>query len=95
MLRQRFSPGETTSIRARIRTEWPLKQVWFRDLAFRAGVYRCRPTTEVQQRFQESPIFQLQVTFAALQESNQSVFNPKKLVESLQLRTFEQQDAQE
>jgi hypothetical protein len=44
---------------------------------------------------QESPIFQLQVTFAALQESTQSVFNPAKLVESLQLRTTEQQDAQE
>ena len=45
--------------------------------------------------FQESPIFQLQVTFAALQEGNKSVFNPTKLVESLQLRTSEQQDAQE
>jgi len=44
---------------------------------------------------QESPIFQLQVTFAALQEGNKSVFNPAKLVESLQLRTSEQQDAQE
>jgi len=28
--------------------------------------------------FQESPIFQLQVTFAALQEGNKSVFNPTK-----------------
>ena len=45
--------------------------------------------------FQESPIFQLQVTFAALQEGNKSAFNPTKLVESLQLRTSEQQDAQE
>lgn len=44
---------------------------------------------------QESPIFQLQVTFAALQESTQNVFNPSKLVESLQLRATEQQDAQE
>lgn len=44
---------------------------------------------------QDSPTFQLQVTFAALQESTQSVFNPTKLVESLQLRTTEQQDAQE
>ncbi|KAK7054721.1 hypothetical protein VNI00_003184 [Paramarasmius palmivorus] len=43
----------------------------------------------------ESPIFQLQVTFAALQESIQQAFNPTKLVESLQLRTAEQQDAQE
>lgn len=45
--------------------------------------------------FQESPIFQLQVTFAALQESAQNVFNPVKLVESLKLWTTEQQDAQE
>ena len=44
---------------------------------------------------QKSPVFQLQVTFAALQESTQSVFNPTRLVESLQLRTTEQQDAQE
>jgi len=44
---------------------------------------------------QESPIFQLQTTFAALQESRLKVFNPEKLVGSLQLRTNEQQDAQE
>jgi hypothetical protein len=44
---------------------------------------------------QESPIFQLQVTFAALQEGTQNVYNPSKLVESLKLRTTEQQDAQE
>ncbi|CAK5277621.1 unnamed protein product [Mycena citricolor] len=42
-----------------------------------------------------SPIFQLQVTFAALQASTQSCFNPTSLVESLQLVTTEQQDAQE
>ena len=44
---------------------------------------------------EDSPIFQLQVTFAALQEGCRKVFNPTKLVESLQLRTSEQQDAQE
>jgi hypothetical protein len=44
---------------------------------------------------QDSPLSQLQVTFAALQAGNQKVFNPTKLVESLQLRTSEQQDAQE
>ncbi|KAJ7581164.1 hypothetical protein C8J56DRAFT_866417 [Mycena floridula] len=71
-------------------------QVWFRDLAFRRGVYLCEPSSKVsEERFKDSPIFQLQVTFAALQESTQSVFNPTKLVESLQLRTAEQQDAQE
>ncbi|KAG6851255.1 hypothetical protein H0H93_011691 [Arthromyces matolae] len=43
----------------------------------------------------DSPIFQLQVTFAALQNSVQTCFNPVKLVESLHLRTTEQQDAQE
>ncbi|RDB21476.1 Ubiquitin carboxyl-terminal hydrolase 48 [Hypsizygus marmoreus] len=70
-------------------------QVWFRDLTFRAGVYKCQLSDEAEKKFKESPIFQLQVTFAALQESTQSVFNPTKLVESLQLRTTEQQDAQE
>ncbi len=44
---------------------------------------------------QESPIFQLQVTFAAMQMSKQAAFNPVKLVESLKLNTTEQQDAQE
>lgn len=44
---------------------------------------------------QESPIFQLQVTFAAMQMSKEIAFNPVKLVESLKLRTTEQQDAQE
>ena len=44
---------------------------------------------------QDSPLSQLQVTFAALQVGDQKVFNPTKLVESLQLRTSEQQDAQE
>jgi hypothetical protein len=83
-------------------------------LAFRAGVYHCKPPEDISEDkyqvcsslplvvsvifdffFQESPIFQLQVTFAALQEGNKSAFNPTKLVESLQLRTSEQQDAQE
>lgn len=68
-------------------------QVWFRDIAFRTGVYSWQP--ESVKELEESPIFQLQVTFAALQEGTQSVFNPIKLVESLELRTAEQQDAQE
>ena len=51
--------------------------------------------TSLLTQIQDSPIFQLQVTFAALQESSQSVFNPSRLVESLHLRTSEQQDAQE
>ncbi|KAF5330471.1 hypothetical protein D9619_005916 [Psilocybe cf. subviscida] len=71
-------------------------QVWFRDLAFRSGVYSCQPPDGMsEEKYMDSPIFQLQATFAALQEGNQSPFNPKKLVESLQLRTAEQQDAQE
>ncbi|KAF8587403.1 cysteine proteinase [Ramaria rubella] len=70
-------------------------QVWFQDHAFRDGVYRCKPSEEEGEQFEDSPIFQLQVTFAALQEITQNVFNPIKLVESLQLRATEQQDAQE
>ncbi|KAH9483698.1 Ubiquitin carboxyl-terminal hydrolase 48 [Psilocybe cubensis] len=71
-------------------------QVWYRDLAFRSGVFSCEPPEGVQvEKYKESPIFQLQVTFAALQKGNQKSFNPTKLVESLQLRASEQQDAQE
>ncbi|KAH9954829.1 hypothetical protein BJV74DRAFT_891746 [Russula compacta] len=70
-------------------------QVWFQDVCFRNGVYQCLPADDRDHTFDESPIFQLQTTFAALQESRLKVFNPEKLVGSLQLRTNEQQDAQE
>lgn len=71
-------------------------QVWFQDLAFRSAVYKCQPSEASDSgKFEDSPIFQLQVTFSALQESNQYVYNPVKLVESLQLKTSIQQDAQE
>lgn len=71
------------------------QQVWFQELAFRSGVYRCQLSPDNKAKFKDSPIFQLQVTFTALQEGRLSVFNPIKLVESLRLRTSEQQDAQE
>ncbi|TFY82365.1 hypothetical protein EWM64_g1642 [Hericium alpestre] len=64
-------------------------QVWYQDLAFRNGVYQCQPSQDTDHAFE------LQVTFAALQEGKKSVFNPVKLVESLRLKTYEQQDAQE
>lgn len=69
-------------------------QVWFRDLPFRAGVYGLQPSS-CETNFVDSPIFHLQVTFAAMQEGRQKVYNPSKLVESLELRAGEQQDAQE
>ncbi|KAK1222681.1 hypothetical protein PQX77_014467 [Marasmius sp. AFHP31] len=59
------------------------------------GLKNLGATCYANASLQESPIFQLQVTFTALQESIQKAFNPTKLVESLQLRTGEQQDAQE
>ncbi|XP_006457981.1 hypothetical protein AGABI2DRAFT_115001 [Agaricus bisporus var. bisporus H97] len=65
-------------------------QVWFRNLTFRRAVYRC-----VLSQANDSPLFQLQVTFTALQEGSRKVYNPAFLVESLQLRAAEQQDAQE
>ncbi|CDO68332.1 hypothetical protein BN946_scf184799.g59 [Trametes cinnabarina] len=71
------------------------RQVWFQDLLFRKGVYRCQPSQDSEHAFEDSPIFQLQVTFAAMQCSTLNVFNPVKLVESLKLRATEQQDAQE
>ncbi|KAG8960305.1 hypothetical protein FRC03_006787 [Tulasnella sp. 419] len=70
-------------------------QVWFQDLVFREGVYQCQPMVEEDEVLEKSPVFQLQVTFAALQCSSQRVFNPIKLVESLELQTSIQQDAQE
>ncbi|KAI0064483.1 cysteine proteinase [Artomyces pyxidatus] len=70
-------------------------QVWFQDVPFRNGVYQCQPSQDGEHSFEDSPIYQLQATFAALQESKRKVFNPIKLVESLKLRTNEQQDAQE
>ncbi|KAI0306325.1 hypothetical protein B0F90DRAFT_1688970 [Multifurca ochricompacta] len=70
-------------------------QVWFQDICFRNGVYQCLPADDKDRSFDDSPILQLQTTFAALQESRMRVFNPEKLVGSLQLRTNEQQDAQE
>ncbi|KAH9934725.1 cysteine proteinase [Fomitopsis serialis] len=70
-------------------------QVWFQDLPFRNGVYRCQLPEDEKFNLEVSPIFQLQVTFAAMQEGIESAFNPVKLVESLKLRTTEQQDAQE
>jgi len=44
---------------------------------------------------QASPLFQLQVLFASLETSNQSVYDPAPFVKSLRLDTTEQQDAQE
>ncbi|KAI6138857.1 hypothetical protein EDD17DRAFT_1782678 [Pisolithus thermaeus] len=70
-------------------------QVWFRDFTFRNGVYQCQPLQDTEKKFEDSPIFQLQVTFAALQESRLRVYNPEKFAESLKLSTSEQQDAQE
>ncbi|KZO97701.1 hypothetical protein CALVIDRAFT_535804 [Calocera viscosa TUFC12733] len=70
-------------------------QVWFQDLTFRSGVYECKPTTPEGKLLEDAPLFQLQATFAALQQCRQNVYNPIKLVESLGLRTSEQQDATE
>ncbi|KAF9454646.1 cysteine proteinase [Macrolepiota fuliginosa MF-IS2] len=67
-------------------------QVWYRNLAFRGGVYQCQLQSGADM---DSPLFQLQVTFAALQEGSCKTFNPASLVESLHLRAAEQQDAQE
>jgi uncharacterized UBP type Zn finger protein len=70
-------------------------QVWYQIVPFRRAVYACQFPTGENFELEPSPTFQLQVTFAALQEGLRSVFNPVKFVESLQLRAGEQQDAQE
>ncbi|CCM02089.1 uncharacterized protein FIBRA_04166 [Fibroporia radiculosa] len=85
--------GESPLVRSR-KPGHPIGlKVWFQDLAFRNGVYKCQLPQGLKQ--EAHPIFQLQVTFAAMQECTQSSFNPIRLVESLKLRTSEQQDAQE
>ncbi|GAA5822992.1 hypothetical protein JCM11251_004450 [Rhodosporidiobolus azoricus] len=68
-------------------------QVWYRDTRFRNGVYSCLPSSNGD--VQDQPVFQLQVLFAALQTSIQSVYDPTPLIASLKLDTSEQQDAQE
>ncbi|EJD41060.1 cysteine proteinase [Auricularia subglabra TFB-10046 SS5] len=70
-------------------------QIWFQHLAFREGVYRCRPSTENGALLESSPVFQLQTTFAGLQHSRQKAFDPKSLADSLKLSAAVQQDAQE
>ncbi|KAG8727339.1 hypothetical protein FRC12_022595, partial [Ceratobasidium sp. 428] len=72
-------------------------QVWFQDLEFRAGVYKCIPELSLApgKTIEESPMYQLQTTFGMLQEGTKKAFNPVKLVERLGIRTAEQQDAQE
>lgn len=44
---------------------------------------------------QASPVFQLQVLFAFLQQSQQAVYDPDPLVDALKIKKTEQQDAQE
>lgn len=70
-------------------------QVWYQIIPFRQAVYSCEFPPSEAQNLEESPIYQLQATFASLQEGLRSAHNPSKFVESLQLRTGEQQDAQE
>ncbi|GJN88609.1 hypothetical protein Rhopal_001575-T1 [Rhodotorula paludigena] len=68
-------------------------QVWFRDAKFREGVYSCLPPSTGN--VEASPVFQLQVLFAFLQQSQQAVYDPDPLVDALKIKKTEQQDAQE
>lgn len=43
----------------------------------------------------QSPIFHLQLAFAALENAKMNVYDPSPLVDSLSLNPSEQQDAQE
>lgn len=69
-------------------------QVWFQNRQFRSAVYRCIPSTSAL-KLEDLPLFQLQVTFTALQKGPTSVFNPQPLVRSLRLQETEQQDSSE
>lgn len=68
-------------------------QVWFQDEPFRRGVYACAPDPDKELASQ--PLYNLQVTFAALQEAQVKAFSPVDLVKSLGIDTTDQQDAQE
>lgn len=60
-------------------------QVWFQNVTFRASVYKAGITSSSAVQVEDLPLFQLQVTFAALQQGATRVFNPKALVKSLKL----------
>ncbi|EIN07261.1 cysteine proteinase [Punctularia strigosozonata HHB-11173 SS5] len=93
VLRQCIPPGESFRGQSRY-CELMSFKVWFQDPAFRRAVFLSRPTCS-KVNLEGSPLFQLQVTFAALQESKLAVFDPVKLVKVLGLDEEEQQDSQE
>ena len=90
-VRVRFGSKTCHSVLAYIAVSWRRRKIP-RSRSGSSGLHYTDGFTEI---FQESPIFQLQATFAAMQTCKEVAFNPVKLVESLKLRTTEQQDAQE
>jgi hypothetical protein len=65
-------------------------QTWFHDPEFVQGVYQFPLLGD-----KNNPIYQLQLLFAALQYGALKAYNPRGLVESMNLRESEQQDANE
>ncbi|ORY26328.1 hypothetical protein BCR39DRAFT_541321 [Naematelia encephala] len=63
-------------------------QLWFHNIPFRNGVYRC-VTAE------GTPLYHLALVFAQLQFSEKSIVDPMGLIEALRLNTGDQQDAAE
>ena len=90
-VRVRFGFKTCRSVLAYIAVSWRRRKI----PRSRSGSSGLHYTDGFTESFQESPIFQLQATFAAMQTCKEVAFNPVKLVESLKLRTTEQQDAQE
>jgi hypothetical protein len=72
-----------------------LLQTWFHNRHFRNAVYRLATTLDLNQSLTTSPAHQLQTVFYGLQHSSLSAWDPKGLVESLELNEDQQQDAQE
>ncbi|KAJ9109175.1 hypothetical protein QFC21_000504 [Naganishia friedmannii] len=66
--------------------------IWYYNLALRAGVYAF---AAAEGQDEDSPIFQLGLTFAALQTSETKYYDPSGLVNALRLDTGNQQDASE
>ncbi|KAL7425154.1 hypothetical protein Q5752_000842 [Cryptotrichosporon argae] len=65
-------------------------QVWYHNVAFRNGVYAC-----VAASSPTSPLYHLASIFAALQHGKRKVVDPGVLIDALQLKKGDQQDAAE
>eukprot|EP00053_Salpingoeca_punica_P017587 m.169625 g.169625 ORF g.169625 m.169625 type:complete len:1216 (+) comp17243_c1_seq1:883-4530(+) len=72
-----------------------LLQTWFHNPPLRDAVMKWRPGGPDESDSEAQAMANLQRVFAFLQSGQSQYYNPKHLVDNLQLSHFEQQDAQE